>query len=62
MWPSRQIEIYANGTVLQYDQRHIEDEYGGLSEAPLDPEDFAPFEITQAEFEGVWSSRPPANR
>ena len=62
MWPARQIEIYANGTVLQYDQVHIEDEYGGLSEAPLDPDDFALFEITQAEFEGVWSSRLPANR
>ena len=62
MWPSRQIEVYANGTVLRYDQGHIEDEHGGLSEAPLDAQDFAPFEITQAEFESVWSSSPPANR
>ena len=62
MWPSRQIEVYANGTVLQYDQEHIEDKYGALSEAPLDAEELAPFEITQEEFERVWGSKPPMNK
>jgi hypothetical protein len=62
MWPARQIEIYANGTVRWYDQEHMEDADGKLSEAPLDLDDFAPFEITKAEFESVWASRPPANR
>jgi hypothetical protein len=62
MWPSRQIEIYANGAVLKYDQAHIEDKYGGLAEAALDPRDFAPFEISQAEFERTWSSHMPINR
>jgi len=59
---TRQIEIYAGGTVLHYDRQHIEDEFGGLAEKPLDPDDFAPFGIEQSEFEQVWSSRKPFNR
>jgi hypothetical protein len=62
MWPTRQIEIYANGRVLHYDREHIEDAFGGLSETALDAEDFAPFAITQAEFEQVWNSLRPFNR
>ena len=62
MWPSRQIEIYSSGTVLHYDRTHIEDEFGGLSEAALDAADFAPFEISKAEFEQAWSSHRPMNR
>ncbi len=62
MWPTRQIEIYANGTVLHYDGEHIEDEYGRLAEAALDAGDFAPFEITQDEFERTWASHTPINR
>ena len=62
MWPTRQIQVYASGTVLQYDQEHIEDAFGGLSEAALDAAEFAPFAISQAEFEQVWSSQKPMNR
>jgi hypothetical protein len=62
MWPTRQIEIYANGAVLHYDEAHIEDECGALSEAALDAVDFAPFEIAQAEFERAWTSHKPINR
>jgi hypothetical protein len=62
MWPIRQIEVYASGTVLQYDRDHIEDVFGGLSEAPLDATEFAPFVITQAEFERIWSCQKPMNR
>jgi hypothetical protein len=56
------MEIYSSGTVLQYDQGHIEDEFGGLSEAAPDAADSAPFEITQAEFELAWSSHKPMNQ
>jgi len=59
---TRQIEIYANGTVLFYDRQHIEDEFGGLAEKALGADDFAPFGIEQSEFEQVWSSRKPFNR
>jgi hypothetical protein len=59
MWPTRQVEIYANGRVLRYDRQHIEDEFGGLSEAALDATEFAPFAIARSEFEQVWSSQTP---
>ena len=62
MWPTRQIEVYANGKVLHYDRQHIEDSFGGLSEAALDATEFAPFAIAQSEFEQVWSSQTPFNR
>ena len=51
----RQVEVYANGPALKYDQTHVEDEYGCLSDQPLDLEDFAAFEIRKDEFEGVWN-------
>ena len=56
MWPTRLIEVYANGRVSRYDRQLVEDEFGGLSEAALDAAEFAPFAITQSEFEQVWSS------
>ena len=62
MWPTRQIEVYANGRVLYYDRQHIEDGFGKLSEAALDATEFAPFSIAQLEFEQAWSSQTPFNR
>jgi len=62
MWPTRQIEVYANGSVLQYDQQHTADAFGGLSEAALDAAEFAPFTITWDEFDQVWSTQKPVNR
>ena len=62
MWATRQIEIYANGTVLHYDEEHSEDKYGGLAEAALDAQDFAPFEVTGSEFEEAWTAHKPINR
>ncbi|WP_431097210.1 hypothetical protein [Polaromonas aquatica] len=62
LWPTRQMEVYANGTVLQYDADHVEDEYGGLSEAALEVDDFAPYAITQADFERAWTSHVPTNK
>jgi hypothetical protein len=62
MWPTRQIEVYAGGAVLHYDRQHVDDAFGGLSEAALDAAEFALFAISQAEFEQVWSSQKPINR
>jgi len=59
---TRQIEVYASGTVLHYDRQHIEDSYGGLSEKPLVEDDWTRFAITELEFEQAWSSRKPLNR
>jgi hypothetical protein len=62
-WVSRQIEIYENGTVLHYDQKYLEDQYGFLSDMQVDGKHLVDFvEITAGQFEEVWSSRPPFNR
>ena len=54
--PSRQLEVYENGNRLRYDQQHTHDEYGMLANQALDAEDFAPYSITKAEFDGAWNS------
>jgi hypothetical protein len=59
MWPTRQIEVYANGRVLRYDHQHIEDDFGKLSDVALDAAEFAPYAIAQSEFERVWNSGEP---
>ena len=59
---TRQIEVYASGTVLHYDRQHLGDTYGGLSDQTLSADDFAQFEIEQSEFEQVWSSQKPFNK
>ena len=51
----RQIESYANGNKLKYDQDHFQDEYGRLSDQPLDLEEFNDFKIEKDEFEKAWS-------
>jgi hypothetical protein len=60
--PTRQIQVYTNGTVLQYDPQHNEDAFGRLSEEALDVAEFAPFQISQAEFYELWRSQKPMNR
>jgi hypothetical protein len=52
----RQLERYEDGTVLKYDTTHVEDEYGGLSEAALDPAEYQVFAISSAEFDTIWAS------
>ncbi len=59
--PTRQLEVYDNGTRLRYDQQHTHDEYGMLADQPLDAEDFAPYSISQAEFEDAWNSERALN-
>ena len=50
----RQIEKYENGKKLKYDLKNIEDEFGGLSDQPIDLEEFVNLEITKDEFEEQW--------
>jgi len=52
---TRQIEVYKNGPSLKYDEQHTEDEYGALSDQPLDIEDDGYVVIDKAEFENIWS-------
>ncbi len=61
---SRQIEVYADGTVLKYDEFHPADAYGGLGDQPIhvEADGFLPFEIGQAEFEQAWATGVAKNR
>lgn len=52
----RQMEIYDNGRVLQYDAYHDKDKFGGLADQPLDHSEFSPFSISRDEFEAAWNS------
>jgi uncharacterized protein (DUF433 family) len=52
----RQMEIFENGQVLKYNTEYLDDKFGGLSEVPLDFEDFEPYRITRDEFETRWQT------
>lgn len=51
----RQVEVYADGTVLRYGAGHAEDAYGQLTDQPLDLADASYEEVDQAAFESVWN-------
>jgi hypothetical protein len=63
--PVKQMEIYENGNILKYDRAHIEDQYGDLSQCPLElqgEEGFEPFEITGEEFVRAWGAAKQFNQ
>ena len=51
----QQAEVYDNDCVLVYDGDHVADEFGGLSDQPLDLDDFEPYEIDAASYENAIS-------
>lgn len=53
----RQIELFENGKILQYDKNYLEDEYGGLSEISLELIDFEDCKIVKSEFEIMWNKK-----
>jgi hypothetical protein len=61
-WVRRQLEVYAGGVLLAYDETHHTDRYGGLTDQPLDLVDFAPYEIPSDEFERTWRPATAHNR
>jgi hypothetical protein len=58
----RQIEVYENGNVLFYDNRHLADHHGMLCDQPLGEKDIQEFGITKVEFEQVWHTKILINR
>jgi hypothetical protein len=48
--------------VLFYDREHLNDEYGGLGDQPLDPDEFEEFRISAGEFEFEWTAQKAMNR
>jgi hypothetical protein len=46
----QQVKLYDSGILLAYDRYHREDQYGGLTTEPMDPDEWAPFEIDITEY------------
>lgn len=51
----RQVEVYTNGRVLRYGPQHAEDEYGFLTDQPLDLDELAGSESDAPTFETAWN-------
>lgn len=51
----RQIEQYDSGVCLRYSEQHIQDEFGGLSQAPLNLSESGYTAISSQDFEAAWS-------
>lgn len=49
----RQLQQFENGQVLKYDDDYVEDEFGGLTDQPLNDE-MTSFQIDKKEFEDMW--------
>ena len=58
---TRQMEIYDQGTVLQYHADHLEDADGFLTDQPIYLSEFSEFAISREEFEAAWTSHPPTH-
>jgi hypothetical protein len=53
---SRQVEVYDRGPKLRYNRGRLADEFGGLTDQPLDLSEFARFEVPSEEFERAWGT------
>lgn len=53
---TRQLQIFKNGKALKYDTEYREDKFGGISEVPLDLDEFNSYRIHADEFERLWLS------
>jgi hypothetical protein len=54
----QQVERYEAGVLLAYDRCHREDQYGGMAVEPLDPDEWAPFEIDIATYQAETDGQP----
>ncbi|KAB8333689.1 hypothetical protein SD80_012205 [Scytonema tolypothrichoides VB-61278] len=52
-YPTRQIEIYDNGIVLIYNEQHISDQFGMLSDKPIEPFHKELREVSVDDFEAI---------
>lgn len=50
----KQMQVFENGRILKYDGVNMEDEFGGLADQELDPEEFEGNEISSLEFYQIW--------
>lgn len=52
----KQTQKFENGKILRYDKQNIEDEFGFLSDQPLDIDEFIDDEIQKPEFYKTWDN------
>jgi hypothetical protein len=57
-WVVRQVEVYQGGQILRYSQQHDKDEFGMLTDQPLDLAEFQSFATSKDEFDRAW---PPGS-
>jgi hypothetical protein len=50
----KQIQFFENERILKYDEQNYEDEYGVLTDQPLEIEDFEDNEISEIDFYEIW--------
>ncbi len=50
----RQVIVFETGQILKYAEEYPDDEFGGLSDQPLDPDEFEASQIEMSEFEINW--------
>ncbi|MFC0343366.1 hypothetical protein [Epilithonimonas hispanica] len=55
----RQIQLFQNGKSLKYDDENLQDDYGALSDQPLESEEFIDNEISKTEFYEIWNNGNP---
>jgi hypothetical protein len=54
----QQVVRYEAGALLTYDRYHLEDQYGQLTVEPLDPDEWATFEIDIATYQSETDGQP----
>ncbi len=50
----RQMQVFEKGHILKYNEDFLEDQFGMLSDQPLDEIEFEEFKISQEEFNILW--------
>ena len=52
---TKQVQLFQNGKILKYDDQYLEDEFGFLTDQPLEIQEFTNDEINKDEFYEFWN-------
>lgn len=50
----KQIQVFENKKILKYDEQNFEDQYGFLTDRPLEIEDLGDSELSEIDFYKIW--------
>jgi len=50
----KQIQVFQNKKILKYDEQNFEDQYGFLTDRPLEIEDLGDSELSEIDFYKIW--------